>query len=238
MANSYFQFKQFIIHQDQCAMKVGTDGVLLGSWVDIPENGKVLDVGCGTGILSLMIAQRSKNTIIEGIEIDPSAANQALENKNISKWSNQITIESANFFEWSKKGTNKYDLIICNPPFYNEGPKSSSISRDKARSNTMFKLSDFITTSKKIITHIGSIAIIIPFNQQADLNTYSLENSLYLKRICYLYPTPSKPCHRIMVQLSTIKSTIKEEHIIIESNGRHQYSEEYKNLTKEFYTAF
>lgn len=235
MANNYFQFKQFRIDQDKCSMKVGTDGTLLGAWTNPPQTGFILDVGCGTGLLMLMMAQKSTHSMIDGIEIDIDAAHQAAENKNHSKWRERISITNNNFFTWAAKWDKKYDLIICNPPFYNQGPKSSSTNRDIARQNKFFNLAEFIQTSKQILTPQGAISLILPAEQKLTLLEIADSNFVHANKICHIFPTPLKPSHRFMVQLFAEKTDLQEENLIVEINGRHQYSEQYRMLTKDFY---
>ena len=119
MPNTWFRFKQFTIEQEQTAMKVGTDGVLLGAWASVPEPGsRVLDVGTGTGLIALMIAQRTKNVEVDAVEIDPSSARQARENFQHSPWKDRLSCVHSSFQDYTAQNKSRYELIICNPPFY------------------------------------------------------------------------------------------------------------------------
>jgi tRNA1Val (adenine37-N6)-methyltransferase len=234
MPNNYFQFKQFTINQGQCAMKVGTDGVLLGAWVHLPREGNVLDVGCGTGLISLMVAQRSHQLLITALDIDYNASIQAKGNVEQSPWKNSIEVFHGDFFTW-KHDNEKYNLIITNPPFYNPGPDSSSVSRDIARSEVFFPLDVFFSESVKLLTEVGDIALIVPFTKKQEILEIAELNGLFPKHICNIKPTPEKKFHRVMLQFSKLTCETVIQEMVIESEGRHHYSPEYKELTKDFY---
>lgn len=132
MSNPYFRFKQFTVWHDRCAMKVGTDGVLIGAWCDVDACRRILDVGCGTGLISLMIAQRtSDRTMIEGVEIDAVAAEQAAENTDRSPWKNRLRIHTSDFLDFATSATVRYDHIVSNPPYFENRfyPKMQLVSR-------------------------------------------------------------------------------------------------------------
>ena len=232
MANDFFKFKQFVINQSDCAMKVGTDGVLLGAWVNLPTEGTVLDVGTGTGLLSLMITQRSNLLKIDAVEIDEVAVNQAQQNVNQSPWKERINVICADFFDMNIE--KKYDLIICNPPFYKNSPKSSAINRDMARSQICFDIKEFISKSASLLTENGKLAFIVPSSLELLIYSYLDENNLLKRRICKVQPIPSKPVHRLLLEATFGKREMEFESLIIEEFGRHQYSEMYKQLVKEF----
>ena len=131
MANSYFRFKQFTIHQEKCAMKVGTDGCLLGAWVDLSQSQRILDVGCGSGLIAIMTAQRCTNVTITGIEIDNEAASQATENAESSPWAERIEIICEDFLKFTPE--QQFDTIVSNPPYFSNSLKCPNDKRNKAR---------------------------------------------------------------------------------------------------------
>ncbi|TVR40073.1 MAG: methyltransferase domain-containing protein [Cryomorphaceae bacterium] len=233
MPSSYFQFKQFRIDQDRCAMKVGTDGVLLGAWATpMHPPQKILDVGTGTGLVSLMMAQRFNTSKITAIEIDPDAARQAHENVCASKFAQRIEVIEADIMNWLPSAPP--DFIVCNPPFFKHQLEAPGHARTLARHQKRFDLSQFLYHARIIIAPVGSMAIILPTGALSEAE-YKLYN-WYLARKMAIRPTPGKMAHRELLLLTTLHSeTVTEPDLIIESSGRHNYSEEYKALTRDFY---
>jgi tRNA1Val (adenine37-N6)-methyltransferase len=235
MANDWFQFKQFLIKQDKTAMKVGTDGVLLGSWANLPEKGRVLDVGVGTGLLSLMIAQRNSELCIDGVEIERNAYVQARENVDSSKWADRIHFYNASFKDFAAFTTEYYDLIVCNPPFYRTKNPGQNTQRAIARHADSLDLYDIFSFSIKILSENGIICLILPAEQlDVSLEIAQSEN-LHLQRLTYLKPTPQKDPHRVLLQYGKMKIELEKTTIIIEEFGRHKYSDEFIQLLRPFY---
>jgi len=232
MANDYFQFKQFRINQKKTAMKVGTDGVLLGACVDPTASANILDVGSGTGLISLMLAQKNPQAHITGLEIDNKAYEESLENVAQSPWNN-ITILQKDFFEYSPDA--KFDLIVSNPPFFSNSQHSGNASRDKARHNIYFDIHAFFSKCKEILTPKGTIAIIYPTDNLHNVLQTITDNNLHIINTVHINPTPNKPPKRIIIEASPFYKKGKAYDLIIEKYGRHKYSEEYIALTKEFY---
>lgn len=233
MPNSWFRFKMFTINQDKCAMKVGTDSILLGAWVNCENANNVLDVGTGTGVLALQIAQRSKAKIT-GIEIDLNSANQAKENIEISPWHDRIRIIHTSLQEFNSNG-NKFDLIISNPPFFQNSLQAPDVSRTNARHNLSLNPDDFIVSTKLLLSDNGILALIWPLEEGERFILRANENNLYCHRKAYVKPNPVKKPHRILMEFVFNKCITQTEEIAIENGTRHQYTEEYKKLTKPFY---
>lgn len=238
MGNQWFQCKQFLIKQDKTAMKVGTDGMLLGAWTMIPSNGNALDVGTGTGLIALMIAQRNTELNIKAIEIENNAYIQATENVKESKWSHKIDVKHCSFLDFALHKTELYDLIICNPPFYKTNNPGSNTTRAMARHAGSLTLTDLIHLSSGILSDDGILSLILPSEQFEAAKEIGFQNNLFLRRVTYVKPTPQKKPHRVLLQFGKNKSTTHEDELILEEYGRHQYSDKFKKLVEPFYIRF
>ena len=235
MANQWFKFKNFIICQDKCAMKVGTDGVILGAWADMNGATKVLDIGTGTGLLALMIAQRSQVSKIDALEIDKIAAEQALQNIMGSNFAGQIDVINIDFRNYYPGCNKTYDLIICNPPYFDKSKKPIDNSRVLARHTESLSLENILEGAKHILSQRGRLSLILPAGHYVDLCKMALLFNLFPSRILHVIPTPGKPAKRICLELKFNRGECVSDSIIIEENGRHSYSDAYKHLTQDFY---
>jgi len=242
--NKPFAFKEFSVNQDRCAMKIGTDAVLLGAWATINHNPfSILDIGTGTGILSLMLAQRSHAENIEAIEIDDAAFEQAADNFESSPWGDRLFCYHAGFNEFVEEIDDKYDLIISNPPFYKpslsstslpEGENEISDSRKKARFYDALPFEHLLHGTAKLLDNNGKASFIIPFSEEANFISLAEKMNLYPNRITRVKGTNSSEIKRSLLEFSFNKTTIESSELIIET-ARHQYTEDYINLTKDFY---
>lgn len=237
MPNDYFKFKEFIIYQNKCAMKVGTDGVLLGAWANVEGANKILDVGTGTGLIALMLAQ-SSDAIIDAIEIDENACVQAQENVNYSPWANRIKIIHQSFQNFLKTNSEKYDIIVSNPPYFQNSLAAPEEIRTKARHNTSLELVDIIDGTLKCLTESGTLSLILPYVEGNLFIAKAAEHGLYCVRQTNVMPKPKRKPKRLLLEFQRIKKPLIEEQLVIELNKRHEYSEAYKNLTRDFYLAF
>lgn len=232
MPNSYFQFKQFTIHQDRCAMKVGTDGVLLGAWADTKATERILDVGTGTGLIALMLAQRS-SAVIDAIEIDKEAAFQAKENVAKSPWTARINIVYSAFQQFDTEA--KYDLIVSNPPYFTDCLPANDNRRSVARHNDQLNSDELIGGVVKLLTKNGRFSVILPVNEFEGFKVIIEKFNLFENRRTLIIPSPDKPVKRVLSEMSFFKSDIIINSIVIEKYGRHRYSEEHIMLTKDYY---
>ena len=158
-----FTFKECFIAHDRCAMKVGTDGVMLGAWSPVSRARHVLDIGTGSGLLALMLAQRTASTVtIDAVELDEQAAAQAQENAQASPWADRITVHSADIRQWSKENTARYDLIVSNPPYFEEGVKCSTPERERARYTTTLDHYSLLEIAATLITEEGFFCVVLP----------------------------------------------------------------------------
>lgn len=236
MPNNWFRFKQFTIEQEHTAMKVGTDGVLLGAWTSVPEPGsRVLDVGCGTGLIALMIAQRTRNVKVDALEIDPASASQAKENFLNSPWKDRISCMHTSFQDYASRCNKLYDLIICNPPFFSSSSKTASKEKNLARHDNSLSLKDLIKGSVALIKKEGLISLILPLHKEAQALDLFEEYHLHCQRLTRVKPAPGKPAHRILLECSFIQGEQIEESLIIETETRHIYSDKFKALVDAFY---
>ena len=235
MMNKPFQFKQFSVNQDQCAMKIGTDGVLLGAWTSIENNPfSVLDIGAGTGILSLIIAQQSQAQVIEALEIDDFAYEQCVDNFEQSPWNDRLFCYHASLEEFAEEIEDTYDLIICNPPFYSETYKTENSQRDLARFQDAMPFEHLLESVITLLSEDGLFSVIIPFSEEDKFIDLASRVALFPKRRTRVKGTPESEVKRSLIEFSFSKTEIITSVLIIETS-RHNYTEDYINLTKDFY---
>lgn len=216
-------------------MKIGTDGVLLGSWASIDNNPfSILDIGAGTGILSLMLAQRSKAQQIEAIEIDDIAFEQCTENFENSPWNDRLFCFHASLLEYIEAVDEKFDLIICNPPFYSEHYKSNNIARDLARFKDAMPFEHLIYAVANLLSNDGAFSVIIPVKEEEKFKQLALQAGLFPNRILHVKGNPNSDIKRSLIEFSFKENQVSKEMLIIETD-RHQYTKDYINLTKDFY---
>ncbi len=231
-----FNFKQFSINQDRTAMKVGTDGVLLGAWTPIDHNPySVLDIGTGTGLIALMLAQRSFAEQIDALEIDENAFEQAVGNFEESAWNDRLFCYHASLDDFMEDlEDEEYDLIVSNPPFYSENVSSGNESRDKARQNQSLPFEDLIEASAVLLSEIGILCVIIPFKEEQKFVEMAEAEGLYPMKITRVKGNPDTEIKRSLLAFSKQKTEVELVELVIET-ARHQYTEDYRNLTSEFY---
>ena len=230
-----FKFKQFTIHQDRCAMKIGTDGVLLGAWTSLvnhPET--ILDIGAGTGLLALMLAQRCGAETIDALEIDEEAYEQCVENFETSPWGNRLFCYHAGLDEFIDGIEDTYDLIISNPPFFSEDVTSGNNARDVARQNQSLPFNELIEGDSKLLSPSGVFCTIIPFKEEIPFITLAERIGLYPQHITRVKGNPSSEIKRSLLEFTFYKNKALEDELVIEIE-RHQYTPKYTELTKSFY---
>ncbi|MDX1543566.1 MAG: methyltransferase [Christiangramia sp.] len=237
MSSQPFKFKQFSIDQDRCAMKIGTDGVLLGAWSSLdhqPES--ILDIGTGTGLIALMLAQRSDAFQIDAMEIEDNAYEQAVENFEKSDWGDRLFCYHAGFDEFVEEmqDEEKYDLIISNPPFYSEDYKSGEINRDKARFADALPLSELIEGASLLLSEKGHFDLIIPYSEEQKALEIAKSHSLFPNRITRVKGTGNSPVKRSLISFGFEKSEGEIKELVLEIS-RHNYTEDFKELVKDFY---
>ncbi|MBA6151581.1 tRNA1(Val) (adenine(37)-N6)-methyltransferase [Gelidibacter maritimus] len=241
-----FNFKQFTIKQDRCAMKIGTDSVLLGAWTSLDSNPySILDIGAGTGILALMLAQRSgavamSAEIIDAIEIDDAAYEQCVENFEASPWGDRLFCYHAALEEFVKEHSDdesdseKYDLIVSNPPFFLNTYKSDNEQRDLARFVDAMPFRQLVESVSKLLSPQGSFSVVIPFSEEKEFIVLASKEHLYPNQILRVKGTPQSEIKRSLIQFSFQETSVQPKELIIET-ARHHYTEDYIALTKDFY---
>ena len=231
-----FSFKKFSIQQDKTAMKVGTDGVLLGAWTPINHKpNSILDIGAGTGLIALMLAQRTSAGQIDALEIDEEAYEQATDNFENSPWSDRLFCYHAGLNEFVEEPEEEYDLIICNPPFYAEDYKTDNEQRDLARFSDAMPFEELIEAADLFISENGIFSVIIPHKEEEKFIALANEFDLYPVKITRVKGTTTSETKRSLLAFSRSKQdNFPIDELIIETT-RHTYTEEYIALTKDFY---
>lgn len=235
MSSLPFKFKQFTIEQNKCAMKIGTDGVLLGAWTTISHNPfSILDIGAGTGVVALMLAQKCSAELIDAIEIDDDAYEQCTENFENSPWNDRLFCYHASLDEFVEEIEDTYDLIVSNPPFYSDKYKSENEQRDIARFQDALPFNHLIESVSKLLSETGVFSVIIPNKEEADFITLASNSGLYLNRLTRVKGSPDSETKRSLLEFSFTERSTEVNELIIETE-RHQYTEDYIKLTRDFY---
>jgi len=238
MPNSAFAFKQFNVKQDKCAMKVGTDAVLLGSWIQPNGSTHILDIGTGTGVIALMLAQKTNASIV-GIDIDVSATQQAQENVDESKFKNSITLFNTSFQDYVKTTALKFQLIVSNPPFFEQSLKSSDEKRSNARHADVLPFDDLLDGVIKLLDAKGKFCLILPTLEAEKFRNMAQKKGLYLSKLLRVKSRVDKDTDkRHLMQFEFTPTEFSEETIAIEEDERHSYTQAYKELTKAYYINF
>lgn len=231
MPNPFFHFKQFTVYHDLCTMKVGVDGVILGAWADCNDIKYGLDVGTGSGLIALMLAQRS-DAYINAIDIDENACRQAELNFQNSPFHERLNVEQTDFRDFSS--LRKYDLIVSNPPYFANSLKSPDNNRNLARHNEYLPLNVLLSKSAHILSRNGKVAFILPFDRLEEVKKLADENNFFLCRKTLISPKQNHPPKRVLLEFSLTNEPLKENSFFIGVN-KQTYSDEYRELTKSFY---
>jgi tRNA1Val (adenine37-N6)-methyltransferase len=234
MSNDYFQFRQFTVFHDKCSMKVNTDGVLLGAWADADNISRVLDVGTGSGLIALMIAQRSE-AVIDAVEIDPPAALQACENAGHSPWKKRIHVHTGSFQDFTILFGKKYDLIVSNPPFFRNALKPGDKRRSKARHDLSLTYEELLKGVASLLAPQGKFCVIMPYQEKDGFAELASIYRLYCHRFTVVKTTPGAVFSRVLMSFGPVLSgaPFRTELTIRKADG--SYSEDYGELTKNFY---
>ena len=233
-----FQFKQFQIKQERTAMKVGTDGVLLGAWVPLINNPfNILDIGSGTGLISLMLAQRSSAEQIDAIEIDEDAYEECVENFEASPWGDRVFCYHADLEEYTDElfeEEEEYDLIVSNPPFYSENYSSGDQKRDQARFQEALPFDMLIESAQALLSENGIFAVIIPYKEEQNFIQLCQSVNLFPLKITRVKGNQHTEIKRSLLAFTRIQQQPIINELVIEIE-RHNYTSDYIELTKDFY---
>lgn len=234
MPENSFRFKQFDISQDKCGMKVNTDGVLLGAWVDVEGSNRILDIGTGTGVIAIMIAQKAIAEKIVGVEIDKDSYEEAIFNMAASPWSGILSAVHMPVQEFDLANNGTFDLIVSNPPFFSGGTFSSNQSRALVKHTIKLSHGDLLRSVCSLLAKTGAFSLILPYIEGLRFIELAGQYDLHLNKICEVRSYKESPIERLLITLTRKKETVEIKELYIRDSIR-EYSSQYINLTKEYY---
>ena len=232
--NNYFQFKQFRVEQNHAAMRVGTDGVLLGAWAEVKNASAILDIGTGTGVIALMLAQRS-GAQIDAIDIGTGAIKDASHNFEQSPWKNRLNLFQSSFQNFAENSEKKYDCIVSNPPFFNNSAQSVQKERALARHTESLSYKELAKGVSKLLHTNGNFCVILPIEAEKSFQVYMLGYDMHMTKKTRVLPNLEKPCKRVLLQFEFLQKPLLENELIIETETKHKYTEQAVKLFKDFY---
>lgn len=233
-SNSYFQFKQFVVNQEDCAMKVGTDGVLLGAWFDFKENGSVLDIGTGTGLIALMAAQRGADSVV-AVEIDEKAAAQAAANAALSKWKDIVTVVHSDIACFSDD--KRFDAVVCNPPFFRDSLRSPDSVRSQARHNDTLSYEKLAEMVSCMLSDSGLFSLVLPYDMADTFISVAAKNGLYLCKRTNVVTRKGNLPKRVLLSLcKQVKVCLTDELVMFDELNNETY--EYISIVRDFYLKY
>ena len=234
MANPYFQFKQFTVWHDRCAMKVGTDAVLLGAWVRVDGALRMLDIGCGCGLIALMAAQRNSGAEVVAVEIDAEAAEQAQENVAKSPWAERIEVVRADVCTF--QSAEKFDVIFSNPPYFVNALKCPDKQRNTARHTDTLDFDTLMRCAASLLSADGEFSVVVPMEAVATLKTISISHRLHLSRETHVHTKASAPAKRALLAftLAMPENAVIPQRLVMH-DGSGGYGDEYKMMVNDFY---
>lgn len=237
MPNNYFDFKQFRVMQDKSVFKVGTDGVLLGAWCDVVDSKGILDIGCGTGLIALMAAQRSKANIV-AVELDKLSAIEASLNAKASPWSERISIIESDINDYKPDKGEGFDHIVSNPPYFSDSLHNSDPRLSNARHTSVLSRQALLVSVQRLLSAKGKFSVVLPYSEANILVAEAVSYDLYCSKMLCIKTLPTLPVKRILMEFSRQRHTSSKTFLVIETGNRHEYSHEYRKLTRNFYLQF
>lgn len=230
-----FEFKQFAIEQDRCTMKVGTDGVLLGAWADVADAKTALDIGTGTGVIAIMLGQRTDDMTIHAVEIEGDACEQAQENMANAPWADRLKVFHTSIQDHAKSFPDKYDLIVSNPPFFTGGTFSNNQDKNSVRHTIKLPHGDLLSAVRTLLSPQGRFAIILPYIEGLRFQELAKTYHLYMTKVLEVKPKEDKPVERLLMQFEREKKPLEQEELIIQRDGANEWTGDYIALTGDFY---
>lgn len=237
MANPYFKFKQFAVHHDRSSLKVGTDAVLLGAWADVADAKRILDIGTGSGVIALMLAQRS-SAQIDAIDIDEESTKQAQENFLDSSWSNRLKAYNISLNDFTATARAKYDLVVSNPPYFTDSFKPTDPQRFSARHNDQLPINELAENTAKLLSPTGRFCVILPVKEAGLLTAALRSHGLFPEKELWVYSFTGKEVFRKIILFNRNETFCQREELTIETAPGQGYSKEYIELTRAYYLNF
>lgn len=234
-----FRFKKFDVGHARSAMKIGTDGVILGSWFDAgPAGCRILDIGTGTGLIALMAAQRNPTAAIAAVECDQGACLDAAENFSSSPWHSNLTLHESTIQEYAAVCAAKFDRIVTNPPYFTDSLKNPDEGRRTARHTDSLPFEELLDSACALLADDGVFSVILPVEEARVFTVMAGQKGLFPLRTLLVYPKAGGEAKRAATEYSFRDGDVSAEELVIEAGGRHRYSEEYRVLTGDFYLNF
>jgi len=234
-----FYFKEFALDQDQCTMKIGTDGVLLGAWADVQGAQQILDIGTGTGLIGIMLGQRTKDSQakIVAVEIEDQAFQQAIENAEKAPWGERVEVVFSAVQDFAKEHQTqeKYDLIVSNPPFFSGGTFSKNQERNSVRHTVKLPHGDLLSAVRSLLAPNGKFSVVLPLIEGMRFQELALDYNLFCTRITKVRPKINKSVARLLLQFEKQEKEAEISELVIQKEGRNNWTAEYIRLTKAFY---
>lgn len=230
-----FRFKKFTIYQDRCAMKVGTDGVLLGAWSDVTGVSSALDIGAGCGVIAIMLGQRAEAARVDAVEIDRMAYEQALENAGRAPWADRLQVYHTSIQSFAESHGGHYDLIVSNPPFFTGGTFSSNQDRNSVRHTTKLPHGDLLAAARTLLTPRGRFCVVLPLIEGLRFQEMAASYHLYCNRMTEVKPRPGRPVERLLLQFGRSEGKLETDGLVIQEECSDEWTEAYKELTRAFY---
>ncbi len=230
-----FRFKQFSLNQDRCAMKIGTDGILLGAWANVETAKTALDIGAGTGLIAIMLAQRSADLQIDAVEIDAEAALQAAENMAASPWAERLQVFTQSIQDFARENSQQYDLIVSNPPFFSGGTLSYSQDQNSVRHTIKLPHNEMLAAVRSLLRPDGKFAVVLPYMEGLRLIELAKNMQLNCTAQCEIRTKPNKPVERLLLQFEKTSKPLVKTELAVQGEGHNEWTEEFRELTGMFY---
>jgi len=230
-----FHFKQFSIHQEKAVMKVGTDGVLLGAWADVSGVSNILDIGTGTGLIALMLAQRQAESTIHAVEIDSPSFEEAHKNFKASPWSGRLVPHNASIQEFGHASAIKFDLVVSNPPFFSGGTFSWKEEKNNARHTVKLPHGDLLSSVRNLLSEDGRFSVVLPLIEGLRFIELARTYHLYCTRLTEVLPRKDLKTERLLLEFRRKESECLKNQLVIQTGGANEWTTEFRELAKDFY---